>query len=442
MTTILVVDDNASNRFIVETLLDEYAQKNGEDFCIHSACNGSEAIDLCKMMEYDLILMDIMMPVLDGIEATKKITLQFPKAMIVAVSAADDSANEDKMILSGAKDYIHKPINPEIFCARLNNYISLIKHRKSRQLKTTGNTINCINSNTLTRKTNFYIDSEDAFLEFWEYCLTNDMNTKEWLDLIRMINAIVNDVLPRSIYPDIWVEYTESSTYITVCGPLEIESEKLNKYLQKSISGLMFKNLSDRFSVAIAKKQPTEAEMKSDHDDISEVKSRVEQIPVVAETSKEEPSTAKIKQVYKYMDEDDLADIKDYLSKLNSLLMIVSKGDIEVEEISEISAYLEKMGKIITTYPESFPIGMALNDLSFEITNHSTEFQKKSLALGEMCIAFGQDIAEWIRLIFEEGSESVNSMDESIIFNAVLLAQMLKDAPREQNTIGLDDIFF
>lgn len=68
MAHILLVDDNENNRLTLELLLEDI-----EDVTLFEAENGQEAIDICKNETIDLIFMDIMMPVMDGIEATKAI---------------------------------------------------------------------------------------------------------------------------------------------------------------------------------------------------------------------------------------------------------------------------------------------------------------------------------------------------------------------------------
>ena len=68
LKNILVVDDNEDNRIALEILLERFV-----DLKIFSAQNGQEAVDLCQKEPMDIVFMDIMMPEMDGIEATKKI---------------------------------------------------------------------------------------------------------------------------------------------------------------------------------------------------------------------------------------------------------------------------------------------------------------------------------------------------------------------------------
>ena len=124
---ILIVDDNKDNRLTLELLLEEM-----EDVELSSASDGLEALELCKNSFYDIIFMDVMMPVMDGITSTKEIKKISPKSMIIAVSALDNEEQKKEMILSGAEDYIRKPIDSSVFVKRTQNYIELLDLREKR----------------------------------------------------------------------------------------------------------------------------------------------------------------------------------------------------------------------------------------------------------------------------------------------------------------------
>ncbi|MCK4875601.1 MAG: response regulator, partial [Sulfurimonas sp.] len=69
---ILIVDDNANNRMILKLLLEDFECNNNKTiFKIEEASNGLKAVEMCENGSFDMVLMDIMMPEMDGIEATK-----------------------------------------------------------------------------------------------------------------------------------------------------------------------------------------------------------------------------------------------------------------------------------------------------------------------------------------------------------------------------------
>lgn len=108
--TVLVVEDNELNQQVAQGLL-EY---NGAVVTI--ASNGQEALDKLSRGEiFDCILMDIQMPVVDGLEATKMIRAnpQWPHMPIIAVTANADQQYRELCRSVGMTDFLVKPIDPE-----------------------------------------------------------------------------------------------------------------------------------------------------------------------------------------------------------------------------------------------------------------------------------------------------------------------------------------
>jgi len=118
---ILIVDDNANNRMMLRFLLEDYEEEENVEFSIDDACDGLQAVQKCESTEYKLILMDIMMPNMDGIEATRIIKEKDKNVTVVAVSAADDS--KELILNVGAVDYISKPVDVDMSSDKLRTLI-------------------------------------------------------------------------------------------------------------------------------------------------------------------------------------------------------------------------------------------------------------------------------------------------------------------------------
>lgn len=104
---ILLVEDNAINTFLVMTLL------NKAGYTVECATNGAEAVEMAAARAFDLILMDIQMPVMDGLEATRRIKALggWPASTpIVAVTANVMQDDIEACIKVGMYDFISKPI--------------------------------------------------------------------------------------------------------------------------------------------------------------------------------------------------------------------------------------------------------------------------------------------------------------------------------------------
>jgi two-component system, sensor histidine kinase and response regulator len=116
---ILVVDDNAGNRLLLKYNLEGY-------FDIDFASNGYSAINKFKETKYDLIIMDIHMPELDGIETTIQIRQMENgnRTPIFAVTSNMFREQKLKCIEAGMDDYIVKPIHAKAMVERINHYFS------------------------------------------------------------------------------------------------------------------------------------------------------------------------------------------------------------------------------------------------------------------------------------------------------------------------------
>lgn len=107
---ILLAEDNLINQKVTVRLLKRFG------YIIDVVANGVEAIEAVKKKYYNIIFMDIQMPLLDGLDATKQILKMFPKEkcpIIIAMTAAVMKGDKEKCLNSGMKDYIPKPVLPE-----------------------------------------------------------------------------------------------------------------------------------------------------------------------------------------------------------------------------------------------------------------------------------------------------------------------------------------
>jgi DNA-binding response OmpR family regulator len=117
MYKILIVDDEQKIREVIR----EYAEFNGYE--VAEAGDGMEAIGLCKLNDYDLIIMDIMMPRLDGFSACKEIR-KIKDIPVIMLSARGEEYDKLFGFELGIDDYIVKPFSPKELMARVNVVLS------------------------------------------------------------------------------------------------------------------------------------------------------------------------------------------------------------------------------------------------------------------------------------------------------------------------------
>jgi CheY-like chemotaxis protein len=118
---ILVADDNRVNRMIAEMLL----AKHGHS--VDTAVNGVEAVDAVRKNKYDLVLMDVQMPEMDGITATGQIRSSAgpeSQVKIIALTANAMSGQREEYLANGMNDYVSKPINSRLLFAAIERVTS------------------------------------------------------------------------------------------------------------------------------------------------------------------------------------------------------------------------------------------------------------------------------------------------------------------------------
>ncbi len=103
---LIIADDHEVYRDGLKSLLEKSKDRCFE--IIGEACNGKELISLCETLQPDVVLTDIMMPVMDGIEATAHITKHFPIVRVIALSMFNQDNLIVDMIKNGAKGYMIK----------------------------------------------------------------------------------------------------------------------------------------------------------------------------------------------------------------------------------------------------------------------------------------------------------------------------------------------
>lgn len=117
--TILIVEDESQNRKLFRDVL----QYRG--YTVLEAMNGQEGIALAKQHQPDLILMDIQMPVMDGLSATRilKQNETTQNIMVVALTANAMPGDKEKILGAGCHDYISKPFRLHEFLEKIKGYL-------------------------------------------------------------------------------------------------------------------------------------------------------------------------------------------------------------------------------------------------------------------------------------------------------------------------------
>jgi len=119
--TLLVVDDNPENR----DMLTRRLQRRG--YVVAEAENGARALELAAGTEFDVVLLDVMMPVMDGLETLRRLreTRSVAELPVIMATAKGESDDVVQALGMGANDYVTKPINFPVALARIETQLSL-----------------------------------------------------------------------------------------------------------------------------------------------------------------------------------------------------------------------------------------------------------------------------------------------------------------------------
>lgn len=126
MPKILIVDDEQKIREVIR----EYSEFNGYE--VAEAADGMEAVGLCRLNDYDLIIMDIMMPKLDGYSACKEIKKN-KDIPVIMLSARGEEYDKLFGFELGIDDYVVKPFSPKELMARINAVLARSGQKHEQQ---------------------------------------------------------------------------------------------------------------------------------------------------------------------------------------------------------------------------------------------------------------------------------------------------------------------
>lgn len=155
---VLIVDDED----MIRNVLREYVEFEGNE--AYEAADGMEAVKMCREDDYDVILMDVMMPKLDGFSTVKEIK-KFKDVPVIMLSARGEEYDKLFGFEIGVDDYVTKPFSPKEVMARIN----AVTKRKSAEGTVNADIITFEGLTIDVAGRNVYVDGEKAALTPKEY---------------------------------------------------------------------------------------------------------------------------------------------------------------------------------------------------------------------------------------------------------------------------------
>lgn len=116
-TNVLLIEDNEQNRYLVTFLLEN------QGYRVTAAVDGPTGIAAATTQHFDLILLDIQLPVMDGYAVARALRATPCKTPIVAVTSYAMTGDRENALAAGCNGYIEKPINPATFVAEVSRFL-------------------------------------------------------------------------------------------------------------------------------------------------------------------------------------------------------------------------------------------------------------------------------------------------------------------------------
>ncbi len=414
---ILIVDDNQDNRMTIELLLEEF-----DDLDVSQVVDGQEAIDICQNEHFDIIFMDIMMPNVDGITATKVIKSFDKKVMILALSALDDEVSKNKMLENGAEDYMTKPIEDELFNQRVKNYLQIVELRKSKLSNTSA--LNPFSQEVFSRSLKFNITSLQSLAEFWDYYLNDSTYEIEGLeDCIRMVYAYGQLCLKSDNTFTITAEENDENLYLTL-SPLEVISELVIQHtLLKYYSNSIFILDEHRLAFRLPKAKAISKE------DVKKTDATDYQQGILSKTHfNKTPASEYV--------ENTAISLMDKIENLESIEYSMEATTVAFEKeatkdgLLAITELLETYIGVIDKLMEFEHFAYALNTLNefFKTLDVESLEEKEHKKFSILFMHLLDDIAAWRKMIFiRQEANDIHYLDSSLLSSCLQIQSIFED---------------
>lgn len=243
---VLIVDDVEDNRLILRMIC-----RKIEGLQIYEAEDGIDALDTCDAIRPRIVLMDIMMPRMNGLDASRIIKERYPETVIMAVTAVIDPYMEERMASIGVSAYIRKPLDKELIRLKIQSYAaSLSIGGREKPLVSKKTAKNPFSKQVRHFKTLFEIDSPEAIMDFGIWLLGRFECART---CCTKIDAVL-DLLYELIYQEIrsgavivlTVEESFDELFIVLPVPEVIVPDPKTERLLEDLSGLCM--LQGRFA--------------------------------------------------------------------------------------------------------------------------------------------------------------------------------------------------
>lgn len=427
MYQVLIVDDKDNNRLTLNLLLEEV-----EDIEVFEAEDGQVAVEMCVKNHFDLIFMDIMMPNLDGFEATKFIKQVDKKSMIIALSALDDEDSKHKMLALGAEDYLTKPLNGEQFLQRIKQYLRIIELR-NQQIQKYPKALNPFNAHVYRHMITFHIDDESALAEFWDYWLNGAKNIINLSDGVRLLYGFSLWLLKHDNECSIVVEENETKLYMMLLHVKPLRSNIIKNILLKHFANAKYILSNDMLTFQLDKEIKCDNGTVAFSDETKKILSKTHDnvlsaVDYINNTAISFLSKIDGLEAINYETDNAILDFEKEPNKRN--LAVIYENFQEYAYILEELMDFEHLG---------FAIQTLINFLG-TLTEEQLDLEK-SKRLSAMLLNLLHDLASWRDNVFiSQVARDIHYLDSSLLSSCIQIEAIFEEKSFDANHD--DDIEF
>jgi len=423
MIRVLIVDDNENNRLTLNLLLEEV---DGVE--VHEAEDGQIAVEMCVKQNYDLIFMDIMMPNMDGFEATKYIKQMHKNSMIIALSALDDEASKHKMLSLGAEDYLTKPINSELFETRVAQYIRIASMR-SQSKPEVSNVMNPFSNSIYSRTITFRIQDEGALGEYWDYWLKGEKNVIDLSDCVRLIYGFGLWLLKNNIPFSIVVEESPDKLYMMLLHVSAIKNSVIRNLLLKHFQNAKYILSKEMLAFSLDKMVKPEVLKMEISDDVKKVLTKTHDNILSAVDYVENTAIAFLPKI------DSLEQINDETD--NSIVAFEKEPSKRAMGIvcDNFQEYADVLEQLVDFQHLGFAVQTLINFLSTLTEEQFAEDKVKKLS--SMLINLLHDLNSWRENVFiSQVARDIHYLDASLLSSCIQIEAIFEEKSAD---VGADD---
>lgn len=423
MIRVLIVDDNDNNRLTLNLLLEEV-----EDVEVHEAEDGQIAVEMCVKQNYDLIFMDIMMPNMDGFEATKYIKQMHKNSMIIALSALDDEASKHKMLSLGAEDYLTKPLNSELFETRIVQYIRIASMRSQNRAEIS-DVMNPFSNSIYSRTITFRIQDEGALAEYWDYWLNGEKNVIDLSDCVRLIYGFGLWLLKNNMPFSIVVEEGPDKLYMMLLHVSAIKNSVIRNLLLKHFQNAKYILNKEMLAFSLDKMVKPEVSKMEISEDVKKVLTKTHDNVLSAAEYVESTAISflpKIDSLEQINDETDNAILNFEKEPNKRSISIVCDNFQEYADVLEQLVDFQHLG---------FAVQTLINFLS-TLTEEQFEGDKIK-KLSSMLINLLHDLNSWRENVFiTQVARDIHYLDASLLSSCIQIEAIFEEKSAD---VGADD---